>query len=78
MIGDPGRSRRIRIEKQGSRSTVIWNPWGEKARNLGDFAERGHFGMVCVESGNAADDRVMLAPGVEHRLWVRYSVETAT
>jgi glucose-6-phosphate 1-epimerase len=31
--------------------------------------------MVCVESANAADDVATIAPGAEHRLWVRYGVE---
>jgi glucose-6-phosphate 1-epimerase len=75
-IEDPGQKRRIRIEKRGSRSTVVWTPWEEKARKMGDFEEGGYLRMVCVESGNAADDRVTLAPGEEHRLWVRYSVES--
>jgi glucose-6-phosphate 1-epimerase len=34
--------------------------------------------MVCVESGNALDDRITLAPGEEHRLWARYSVTSLT
>ena len=75
VIDDPGLKRRIRIKKRGSRSTVVWNPWEEKARQLGDFDENGYLRMVCVESANAEDDRVTLAPGEEHRLWVRYSVE---
>lgn len=74
-IVDPGLSRRIRIEKQGSRSTVVWNPWKEKAAKMGDFIEGGHLGMVCVESANAVENLISLEPGEEHRLWVRYSVE---
>lgn len=74
-IEDPGLKRRIRVEKQGSRSTVVWTPWEEKARKLGDFEEDGYLRMLCVESANAADDLLTLAPGEEHRLWARYSVE---
>ncbi|MGX2038892.1 D-hexose-6-phosphate mutarotase [Methylocaldum sp. MU1018] len=75
LIDDPGLNRRIRIAKRGSRSTVVWNPWAEKAEALGDFDEDGYLRMVCVESANAADDAVTIAPGGTHRLWVRYSVE---
>lgn len=75
VIVDPGLRRRIRIAKRGSRSTVVWNPWAEKAEALGDFEREGYRSMVCVESANAADDRVTIAPGGTHRLWVRYSVE---
>jgi glucose-6-phosphate 1-epimerase len=75
VIEDPGLGRRIRIEKLGSRSTVVWNPWEEKARKMGDIPEDGYLGMVCVESANAGENAVTLAPGEEHRLWARYSVE---
>lgn len=75
LIEDPILNRRIRVEKRGGRSTVVWNPWVEKAAKTGDFAEEGYLTMLCVESGNAADDAITLEPGEEHRLWVRYSVE---
>lgn len=75
LIDDPGFKRRIRIRKRGSRSTVVWNPWIEKSAKMGDFGENGYLNMVCVESTNAADDVVTIAPGGEHGLWVHYSIE---
>lgn len=75
VIDDPEWQRRVRIAKRGSRTTVVWNPWIEKATKMGDLGPDGYLGMVCVESANAADDVVTVAPGNEHRLWVRYSVE---
>ena len=75
VIVDPGLQRNIRIAKRGSRSSVVWNPWIEKANKMGDLGDNGYLHMLCVESTNAADDVVNLAPGAEHRLWVRYSVE---
>lgn len=75
VIEDVKLSRRIRIEKQGSRSTVVWNPWLEKAAQMGDLGPDGHLRMVCVETANAADNVVTVAPGEEHHMWVRYSLE---
>lgn len=75
VIVDPGLKRCIRIQKRGSRSSVVWNPWIEKATKMGDLGEDGYLKMVCVESTNAADDVVNIPAGGEHRLWVRYSVE---
>ena len=75
VIEDKGLKRAIRIAKQGSMSTVVWNPWTEKADKMGDFGENGHRGMVCVESGNAMENVVALAPGETHRLVAVYSVE---
>lgn len=75
VIEDKGLKRAIRIAKQGSLSTVVWNPWTEKADKMGDFGQDGHRNMVCVESGNALENVVTLAPGETHRLVAVYSVE---
>lgn len=75
VIEDPRLARRIRISKENSRSTVVWNPWIGKAAKMGDLGPDGHLHMVCVESANAVSDVVTLPPGAEHHLWVRYSVE---
>ncbi len=72
IIHDPGLSRRIRISKAGSESTVIWNPWLKKAEQMGDD---GYLRMVCVESANAGQNSMILAAGAEHSLKVCYSVE---
>ena len=75
VIEDPMLERRIRIAKRGSTSSVVWNPWIEKAAKMGDLGRDGYLRMLCVESTNADADVVDIAPGAEHRLWVRYSVE---
>lgn len=75
VINDPTYGRRIRIAKRGSQSTVVWNPWVEKADKMGDLGPDGYLRMVCVESANAAGNVVEVAPGAEHRLWVEYSSE---
>ena len=76
IIRDPGCSRQIRINKTGSHSTVVWNPWIEKSTQMGDMGENGYLKMVCVESANAANNLVVIPAGKEHRLTVNYSVET--
>lgn len=83
VIDDPDLGRRIRIEKTGSRSTVVWTPWLAKATRMGDLGtgSRGQGGwreMVCVESGNALHNRVSVPPGATHRLQVDYSVERSS
>ena len=75
LIEDRGLKRRIRIAKQGSRSTVVWNPWIEKADKMGDFGREGYRGMVCVETANAFENTVTVAPGMEHSLVTVMSVE---
>ena len=75
IIEDRGLKRAIRIAKQGSHSTVVWNPWIEKAEKMGDLGEDGYRAMVCVESANALDNVVSIAPNETHHLSVIYSVE---
>jgi glucose-6-phosphate 1-epimerase len=75
IIEDPGLHRNIHINKRGSDSTVVWNPWLEKANKMGDLGEDGYRHMVCVESGNAAENTVTIAPGEAHQFWVSYSLE---
>lgn len=75
QIVDPGMERRIVISKQGSHSTIVWNPWTEKAKSLGDIAAMDWQQMVCVESGNAMDNRITLQAGETHQLEVSYATE---
>jgi D-hexose-6-phosphate mutarotase len=79
VIEDPGLKRRIRIAKTGSQSTVVWTPWVEKAEKMGDMGKgksgAGWREMVCVESANAMDNVVTVAPGETHTMAVTYSVE---
>jgi len=74
-IQDPGMGRRIHVAKAGSRSTVVWNPWIDKAGRLEDFPDDEYPHMVCVETANTRHDAVTVHPGAEHRLCARISVE---
>ena len=74
-ILDPRFGRCIRIEKQGSASTVVWNPWIAKSRQMPDFGDEEYERMVCVESGNVASKSISLAPGGSSTLTVKLSCE---
>jgi D-hexose-6-phosphate mutarotase len=71
-IRDPVLGRTLLITSTGSRSTVVWNPGAEKAAKMGDFGPDGENKMVCVETANAVDDVIMLAPGETHRMTAQY------
>ncbi len=75
VIDDPGLQRRIGIRREGSHSTVVWNPWAEKSLAMADMGADAYLGMLCVEATNAAADAVSIAPGEEHRLQVSYRLE---
>jgi glucose-6-phosphate 1-epimerase len=74
-IFDPKWKRRIVIEKRGSNSTVVWNPWIEKAARLADFGDDEWPHMVCVEPANAAENAVTVAPGATHTMGMTVRVE---
>lgn len=76
-IVDPALDRTILITSTGSHSTVVWNPWTEKADKMGDFGQDGYLNMVCVETANAAEDVVALAAGETHTMTAQYRVIAA-
>jgi glucose-6-phosphate 1-epimerase len=65
-VHDPVLKRNIFVSKSGSRSTVVWNPWIAKAKAMPDFGDDEWPAMLCIETVNAADNAVTIAPGAEH------------
>ena len=76
LMIDQAYNRTIKIEKSGSQSTVVWNPWLETASKMNDLGPLAWKKMVCVESANALENSVDLHPGEQHTLTVRYSIDT--
>ena len=74
-IEDRGWRRRVVIEKVGAASSVVWNPWAEKAAAMVDLGDPAWRGMVCVETGNIADNEVRLAADDEHQMSTAISVD---
>jgi glucose-6-phosphate 1-epimerase len=73
-IRDPRAARALRIDKSASASTVVWNPWAEKAAHMSDLGADAWPRMLCVESANVGSARIRLAPGETHILRVAVSV----
>jgi len=72
---DTRLGRRVRVEKRGSTSTVLWNPWVAKAQQMPDFGNDEFQRMVCVESGNVAANQISLPPGETSTLSVKLTSE---
>jgi len=68
VLEDRGMERTITVTKTGSNSTVIWNPWKDKAQLMPDFANDEWVGMVCIETANALDNTVTVQPGKTHTI----------
>jgi glucose-6-phosphate 1-epimerase len=73
-LDDPVSHRATHVMKENSQTTVIWNPWIDKARELADLQENEWTQMVCIETSNVSDFAVNLAPGQQHAMRVRESV----
>ncbi|XP_039267980.2 uncharacterized protein LOC120342985 isoform X1 [Styela clava] len=56
------QGRKIKIEKQNLKDTVLWNPWSAKAKEMSDFDDEGYLNMICVEAGHVSERKV-LQPG---------------
>jgi glucose-6-phosphate 1-epimerase len=74
LIQDAAAGRAIRIAKQGSATTVVWNPWSEKEKGMVDMAPGEYQQMLCVETCNAGPDVVTIAAGGVHALVATISV----
>jgi glucose-6-phosphate 1-epimerase len=75
-IIDPIARRYINILKHNSATTVVWNPWIEKAKKMSDFGDDEWQNMLCVESANAADNAITVAPGATHSMSATLSVQS--
>lgn len=69
------KKRRIRLRKEHSLCTVVWNPWSEGAARLQDLADGEWRQFLCIEASNILDAAINLAPGQEHRMAAVLTVE---
>ena len=74
-VHDPAAGRRLVIEKTGSATTVVWNPWVNKAKAMPDFGDDEWPKMLCVETANAAENAVTVGPQNSHSMRATVRVE---
>jgi glucose-6-phosphate 1-epimerase len=74
---DPALRRTLRTEKEGSATTVVWNPWRQGAASLADLGDDEWRQMACVEASNILQAAVSLAPGEEHTMGATLSTVAA-
>lgn len=65
---DDAGAHYLLVEREGSNSVVVWNPWIDKSKRLSQFPHDGYRNMVCIEAANAGPDARELAPGQSHTL----------
>ncbi|MDP2418178.1 MAG: D-hexose-6-phosphate mutarotase [Hydrogenophaga sp.] len=67
-LQDRAGQRTLSIASTGSQTAVVWNPGAAVAARMADLPSGGERHFVCVETANAANEVVTVAPGGEHRL----------
>jgi len=75
VVEDRGLMRNIRVEKSGSSTTVVWNPWLVKATAMADLGGDAWRRFVCVETCNVRPQQVPLPPGAMHTMTARIRVD---
>lgn len=68
LVRDLERIRSVFVDKAGSRSTVVWNPWVAKSKMLRDLPDRDFSEFLCIEAANAGTDKPTLYPNGSHTL----------
>lgn len=68
ILTDPLLGRRITVDKSGSNSTVIWNPWPDKSKAMRDMGDDDWIKMACIETANAGPNAVTLLPDGVHEM----------
>lgn len=67
VVDDPDWSRRIKVSKEGSAITVVWNPGAARGASMPDVAQYWP-GFVCVEAANTDARMVTIPSGGTHTL----------
>ena len=75
VLHDPGHGRAIHVAKDNAPSTIVWNPWTEKAARLDDLADDDWQRFVCIESGCVHNNAVTLKPGQTTELSAHITVQ---
>ena len=71
---DEKQQRKVSIESNGSKTTVVWNPWIEISEKSADLTDSAYQRFICIETANAAKDRVVVEPNKSYAIEAEYTV----
>jgi glucose-6-phosphate 1-epimerase len=74
VVEDPAWGRKIIVDKLGSGTTVVWNPWIEKSKRLADLPDEAYQEFLCIEAANTGESAVRILPGGQHVIVTSISV----
>jgi|HubBroStandDraft_6_1064221.scaffolds.fasta_scaffold04791_2 glucose-6-phosphate 1-epimerase len=73
-LEDPVLRRRLQVTKENSLTTVVWNPWADKANKMSDLGHNEWTQMLCIETSNVLGFTVRVAPGQRHCMKATVSI----
>jgi len=73
---DNAQKQQLVVEKNGSRNTVVWNPWIDKASAMNDLDANEYRIMACVETACIGESAVTLDPDQQHTMTSLYRVSS--
>jgi len=56
-------SSTLEVHKVNFPDAVVWNPWIDKSKSMGDFGDEEYKEMLCIEPSVAGSGPVVLEPG---------------
>lgn len=74
QVQDGQNNRTLLVGKWGSATTVVWNPWIEKAARLGDLPDDAYHHFLCIEAANTGHNVATVKPGGCHQIATRISI----
>ena len=74
-VTDPGLGRRLIVHRHGAPVAVVWNPWIEKSKRLGDLPDDDYHQFLCVEAAVPPAWAVEVPPGGTLVLRTRVKVQ---
>ncbi|SNS30099.1 glucose-6-phosphate 1-epimerase [Granulicella rosea] len=72
VIEDTVNARRIHVDKSGSNTSVVWNPW----KGMADLDASQSHQFVCVETVNGFENAITLTPGESHSMTAHIGIES--
>lgn len=74
VIQDASFNRSIRIACEGSKTAVVWNPWIRVCEQKPDLATEDYKKTLCIETANAGDEIIVVAPQKSYTIKAIYSI----
>ena len=75
VINDSIFNRSIKVEKEGSSNSTVWNPGEETCKQMGDLPDWAYETFVCLETVNKINDGIHLEAGESHETTAIISAE---